>query len=72
MIKIDKDIPFPTGKTATSKYPFGEMKVGDSFALPKERAIALSSSANSYRRAHPGMKFCVRTVEKEVRVWRTA
>jgi hypothetical protein len=57
-------------------YPFGEMRVGDSFFVRDSggsrtpRRSSASSSAVAYGRNHPGYKFSVRAVEGGFRVWR--
>lgn len=64
-IKIDKDFPLPESRT---KYPFGDMEVGDSFWSDNSRE-AVSSSAYSYGQRH-GMKFTVRITDGVTRCWR--
>lgn len=81
-IKIDKDLTPPeliTGRPR--KYPFPDMAVGDSFAVPligknttkgeDHAAVKLRSSAIRYARIEGG-KFTVRTDREvgEVRCWR--
>lgn len=78
--KIEKNVPMPeihSGKGIFRKYPFRDMKVGDSFFVPK---TALSDGSNSVRYAasyfkirHPGYDFTVRKVENPDgwRIWRT-
>ena len=71
MIKIDKDIPIPTIR---GKYPFKDMKVGDSFLVEKPTvskhnvASALHSSAKKMGKDY---KITVRREENGVRCWRT-
>ena len=64
-IKIESDIPIPT------KYPFAQMKVNDSFAVPANtNRSAINVSAMRFGRKH-GMKFTVRrTVDGTLRCWR--
>ena len=64
-MKVESGIPIP------AKYPFAEMKVGDSFAVPpKINRSAVNVSAMRYGRKH-GMKFTVRrTVDGTLRCWR--
>jgi hypothetical protein len=89
MFKIDDDVPLPRpgwrgGRRC--KYPFNELKVGQSFFTPAETKDAkdrnrccrrLSSCATSFaksRRKQGLMRFAVRRVEEDgitgVRVWR--
>lgn len=65
--KIDSNIPLP------SKWPFPNMKVGDSFAVPddvKRQTIAVA--AMRYGKKN-NMKFTVRKgLDKHLRCWRIA
>ena len=84
---IDKNIPIPTSSQGTAtdtKYPFLDMQVGDSFALPVDPntnlnficvARRLSNAVYIHsKRYKNGTKFTVRTdrFKKEIRVWRSA
>lgn len=64
-MKIEKNIPLP------SKYPFSEMKVGDSFEVPEStKRTTVTVAANRYGRKH-GVKFTVRlTPDRTLRCWR--
>jgi len=65
MIKIDKGIPAPkvTG-TKHGKFPWHEMEIGDSFAIP---AIGRAPQHDKVR----GMKFtCRKQVENGAEVYR--
>jgi len=66
MIQIDHDIPVPDSKYRT-KYPWNQMKVGDSFCaqLTENQRKGLHSCA---KRA--GIKITTRTTEEGIRVWR--
>jgi hypothetical protein len=66
MIKIEKNIKVPTARI---KYPFGEMKVGDSFSLEGLNATSVYNAANSYGRGN-GKKFAMRKLENVKRLWR--
>lgn len=83
-IKIDKDLTPPEPVTGRPrKYPFPEMAIGDSFAIPlsgnntakgeDHAASKLRSSAILYARKKGG-KFTVRTDRKagKARCWRIA
>lgn len=64
---IEKDVPLaPHGNC---RYPFGQLEVGDSFALPIDIANKVRTAAFSYGKAH-GMKFAVRKQGDHARVWR--
>jgi hypothetical protein len=78
-MKIDKNIPLDISKTnkgARCKYPFYEMKMGDSFFLEaKEDDIArvrnnISIACNSFKKRHKEYNFAIRTVKDGLRVWR--
>ncbi len=75
--EIDERVPVPKPRLGGGKYPWGEMKVGDSFfvAVDKEPPSAVqgtvSGSARAYGKKH-GQKFTTRIVDGGVRVWRTA
>ena len=64
-MKVDKNIPLPR------KFPFADMKVGDSFAVPVDiKRPAVTVAAMRFGRKH-GMKFTVRQVaDKTFRCWR--
>ena len=80
-IEINKDLPPPPlTEGRPRKYPFPDMAVGDSFAVPLSgatsrgedmAAIRLRGSAIRYARTHVG-KFTVRTDREagEARCWR--
>lgn len=66
-MKVDKGIPIP------NKWPFAEMKPGDSFAIPPEiKRHTVAVSAMRYAKRH-GMKFTTRKMpDGTFRCWRTA
>ena len=74
--KIDKNIPLPSTRAAgggrPAKYPFKQMKVGDSFFIPGKKASDLSSSMSHARRN--GINLVCRVAYKGddigVRIWR--
>ena len=67
--KIDKSVPIPeVAHTKPSKYPFADMKSGDSFFV-KGGVSKRFTSGNSWAKTHGG-KFIVRTVTGGIRVWR--
>lgn len=65
-MKIESKIPIP------KKYPFAEMKVGDSFAVPENvKRPTVSVSAKRFGEKH-GMKFVTRLMpDRTLRCWRT-
>ena len=72
--KIDKKLPMPTFKSrASSRYPFSEMEVGDSFHVPlMDVASGKSLRQTSYaaNRKHKGKVFRVADAEGGYRVFR--
>ena len=77
MISIEKNVPMPqNGAGRAGKYPFADMDVGDSFALPKtdKAAKQISSRARSWAvgKGLKDRKFSTRTNGETVRIWRTA
>jgi len=72
--KVDKKLPMPTFRTRTSsRYPFGEMDVGDSFHVPSiDVASGKSLRQTSYaaNRKHQGKVFRVADAEGGFRVFR--
>lgn len=85
LIKIEKGIPIPAkrwGKVAgVCPWPFLQMDVGDSFAVPvpddlKPTQVAgtLRKAATNIRRLLPGLRVTIRTEvgDKTVRCWRDA
>jgi len=65
MPPIDKNVPLP------ARFPFEQMEVGDSFAVPPSvHRTTVGIAALRYGRKH-GMKFTVRQVaDKTFRCWR--
>lgn len=81
-IKIEKNVPL-LPRAAYSAYPFAQMEVGDSFAVPVEKGgdVArlqkkMSTCALSYARSKHGLgkRFATRRSDDHscVRVWRIA
>lgn len=72
--KIERGIKPPIKRVhKTRKYPFAEMKVGDSFVVPIESRQNLCVSSISYSKNHQSgkWKFSIRKIsEVEVRCWR--
>lgn len=82
MLEIDRDVPIPP--QGNKKYPWAELKVGDSFFVPysdkenlhrgKRLQSAISNLAAAYARSYPGKKFLTRAIVEDsvrgVRVWR--
>lgn len=68
--KIEHGIPIPRKASSgrRAKYPFADMKPGDSIFLPGKKVNALGSILTPHRRK--GLKFTTRSVDGGVRVWR--
>jgi hypothetical protein len=67
--KIERNIPIPPhGNAERGRYPFGQMRVGDSFFTPGARSSA-ASGASQFAKRHPGYRFITRIEGKGVRVW---
>lgn len=69
VLAIDKGIPLPA-HSQRNKYPWAEMKVGDSFLCPPatNRSSICSTAASAGRRL--GSHYIVRTTKEGIRVWR--
>ena len=82
--KIEKNIKMPAkmiNGVAQHKYPFFEMKVGDSFAVPVDPSTQLgyirvanriAGAIYAQQKRQEGAKFTYRTMKdkRELRVWR--
>ena len=62
---IEKNVPLPASR---GKYPFREMKVGDSFVAEEK----VRGAAQAFSSRVEGFKFLVRKEGDKVRIWRTA
>lgn len=69
--KIDRGMGFPIRKPTYIKYPWHEMKVGDSFPVPAGKYDTVANAARDFGKRH-GRKFSIRTIATGVRIWRTA
>lgn len=76
--EIESNVP-PPKKSQRNKYPFDDMKVGDSFFVPLEKAdpSSVRNSAFSHAQRRDDFAVSVRHVTKDgvktgVRVWRVA
>ena len=69
-VKVDKGVPLPKSGKGVPKYPWDDLKVGDSFIIKKCSRVSIA-----YRNGlGNGKKFVSRTVvengKKVIRVWR--
>ena len=74
MIRIEKGLPIPED-VRLGGYPFKDMKVGDSFALPRAKKSALYAAVHHFKKKSGSKaKFTIRSVIEDgidmVRVWR--
>ena len=73
LYQIERKVPFvPISKTRQTKYPFPDMKIGDSFFVPADntKAIPRVRSAASLWAQKYNRKLVTRVVDGGVRVWR--
>jgi hypothetical protein len=73
-IKIESGIPIPTLESKRIKYPFREMKVGESFFVkdienPKKTRNRIASAATMWAR-NKDYKFRTQVFDTGVRIWR--
>lgn len=68
MIEIADSIPIPPVSNATV-YPFATLEIGQSFAVPLDKRASVQAIMT--RHSKGGKRFTSRTVENELRVWRT-
>lgn len=75
---IESGVPMPDAGKIRRRYPWREMKVGQSIFVPahETRPSTVVANASAYHRQHPGWKYQSRIVfrgqVRGVRVWRTA
>lgn len=72
MYNIEKNIPFPSNIVIKrrEKYPFSQLKLGDSFLVPDGKMSTISVSVAKYNKNMQKRRFRARTVKEGVRVWR--
>jgi hypothetical protein len=70
-IKIESHIPIPIKKRGNRKYPWDQMKVGDSFFVEGVTQNSLSTAAK-YQTTKSGIKFTTAAEGSGIRVWRIA
>ena len=74
MFTVTKGIPIPknNARYGRSKYPFGEMEVGDSFFIPLAPTASLKVSVYRAARVNYGVKRSIRIAAEKsgMRVWR--
>lgn len=70
-ITIDHDTPLPEDGQHRAVYPWADMQVGSSFALPRAKYATLKAAAYLRGKRH-GERYTVRVRGDEARVWRVA
>ena len=74
MFKIEKGVPLP--QSTRTAWPYSDMKIGDSFAVPIAMRGKATSAMSAHKNRTPGLQFMQRSVtengELMVRIWRTA
>ena len=74
MFEVESDIPIPRSGMGRPKYPWPDMKVGDSFFVPNrpDGSRPAVSSAASYQMGRSGKKatYSTRKEAGGVRIWR--
>jgi hypothetical protein len=76
-IEIEKGVPAPIQVKRTSKYPFRDMVVGDSFFINdkvdvKRMQQKVAAAACMFVRKNPSYKFKTQAFPAGVRLWRVA
>lgn len=71
MLEIESHIPAPTAPTR-ERYPFYDMRIGDSFAVSQDRIKNARCAAWMFARRHPGVRFTSRKTVDGCRIWRVA
>jgi hypothetical protein len=72
-IQIESDVPMPAVRRSgkESQYPFAQMDVGDSFAMPIDFMGKLRGASQHYRKRNPEQRFSIRAEDGETcRCWR--
>lgn len=74
MVKIDNDVPVPSGsgRGRPAHYGFGEMAVGDSILVKDRKPEMARSAAAHHKRNNSGWDYKTRATSQGVRIWRTA
>lgn len=75
--EIRDDVALPPkasgGKAGVSKYPFADLKVGQSFEVGADAKVAIRSALTAFRKKHKDLSFATRVVDGGgVGIWRIA
>lgn len=72
-VKIDKGMPLPPlARGVKAKYPFAQVKVGDSFLFDKGVSYQSARTYAYTKGRQLKRKFSTRLIDGRVRVWRVA
>ena len=72
-INVDKGLPLPPLRIGRPPiWPWKEMEVGDSFAVPTDCRVHIARVAAAKAGKQFGRKFTVRKVDGQLRCWRIA
>lgn len=69
--KIEQGVPVPE-RRRRSKYPLGNLAVGDSFAVSADQVQNLRIAVSQQHRRKKGTRFTVRKQDVGYRCWRMA
>lgn len=69
--RIEKGVA-PPKRHASTKYPFPDMDVGDSFAVPTEQLALVRTASYHWGKINGGKKFSTRKYGDGYRCWRIA
>lgn len=72
IIGIDKGVPMPRMGTKNRRYPWEEMKIGDSFLFPSTKSQSNAYNCAKAASLKTGWKFAVKKTPDGIRCWRTA
>ncbi|CAB4126833.1 hypothetical protein UFOVP78_21 [uncultured Caudovirales phage] len=76
-MEIRTDIPLPAHAARRTngmrpRYPFAELTVGASFAVPADQGDAMRAAARTWKHRHKGWDFTASKDGDHLRLWRTA
>ncbi|MCH8137233.1 MAG: hypothetical protein IIB77_14755 [Proteobacteria bacterium] len=68
-IKIEERIKMPS-RPGNRKYPFPDMKIGDSFFVKLRAMVSARTAACAFAKRHPEFRFSTGIVDGGLRIWR--
>lgn len=70
-VTIETGVPFPKGRTVYSRYPWREMKIGDSLKFENHEELSRgATAASTFARRNFGFKFRSARYAMGGRIWR--